>query len=186
MSSKTNHKTGGFLTLLRRFGVHTKGAIAIEFAMIFPIMITIYFGVVEMSNALAASRKVTMLTSTVGDLVAQFSTVGPTAMSGLYDAADEIMRPFDTTGTNQLRINVYSVSGTPANNWNYSPDGECVGGAPTVPAALLASGGSVIVSHVCYQHTSILHHFFATDPMFTETFFLRPRQVDTITWDPTG
>ena len=58
--------------LLRRFGVHTKGAIAIEFAMIFPIMITIYFGVVEMSNALAANRKVTMLTSTVdGDCPAR-------------------------------------------------------------------------------------------------------------------
>ncbi len=185
MRTTKNHKAGGFLMLLRRFGVHTKGAIAIEFAMIFPIMITIYFGVVEISNALAASRKVTMLTSTVGDLVAQFPDVGPTRMAGLYAGAEEIMRPFDINGTNQLKITVYSVSAIPANNWTYAPDGECVGGAPTVPANLLASGGSVIVSHVCYRHDSILHNFFATDPTFTETFFLRPRQVDDIAWDAT-
>ncbi len=185
MSTTENHKAGGFLMLLRRFGVHTTGAVAIEFAMIFPIMITIYFGVVEMSNALAANRKVTMLTSTVGDLVAQFSSVGPTKMTGLYAGAEEIMRPFDIDGTDQLKITVYSVSAIPANNWSYTPDGACVGGAPNVPANLLASGGSVIVSHVCYRHDSILHKFFATDPTFTETFFLRPRQVDDIAWDAT-
>lgn len=183
MRPNTDHKAGGLLIKLRRFIVQTKGAVAIEFAMIFPIMITIYFGVVELSHGLAASRKVTMLTSTVGDLVAQFETIGPTTLTGLYDAADEIMRPFGTNGTNQLKINVYSVTTVAANNWSYSPSGECLGGAPTVPANLLASGGSVIVAHVCYIHNSILHRFFTSDPTFTDTFYLRPRQADFIAWD---
>ncbi len=184
MRPKKDHKAGGFLITLRRFIGQTKGAIAIEFAMIFPIMITIYFGVVEISQGLAASRKVTMLTSSVGDLVAQFDEIGPTTIAGLFDAADEIMRPFATTGTDQLKINIYNVTTIPANNWSYSPNGECVGGAPPVPAALLASGGSVIVAHVCYIHNSILHRFFTTDPTFSDTLYLRPRQGEFITWDP--
>ncbi len=183
MRAKKQKKAGVLLALLHRFKKQTKGAIAIEFAMIFPLMITIYFGVVEMSNALAASRKVTMLTSTVGDIVAQFEKIGPNAMAGIYDAADEIMRPFSTNGLGQLRINVYSVTTVPANNWSYTPSGACPEGQPAVPANLLASGGSVIVAQVCYVHNSILNRFFTTDPSFSDTFFLRPRQVDFIEWD---
>lgn len=186
MRAKEHHKAGGLLALFQRFKVATKGAIAIEFAMIFPLMITIYFGVVEMSNALAASRKVTMLTSTVGDIVAQFRDIGPNDMAGIYDAADEIMRPFSTNGLGQLRINVYNVTTVPANNWSYTPNGACPDGQPAVPANLLASGGSVIVSQVCYVHNSILSRFFTTDPTFTDVFFLRPRQVEFISWDPTS
>ncbi|NNF79657.1 MAG: pilus assembly protein [Rhizobiales bacterium] len=182
MRQRTNNRAGGLLISLRRFIRQTKGAVAIEFAMIFPIMITIYFGVVEMSQGLAASRKVTMLTSTVGDIVAQFGATGITTadLVGIYDAADEIMRPFPTDGLGQLRINVYSVTTVAANNWSYSPDGECVGGQPTVPANLLASGGSVIIAHVCYVHNSVLHRFFTSDPTFTDTFYMRPRGVSFI------
>ena len=186
MRKMTGKFTRGTNKLFKRFRVATAGAIAIEFALIFPVMVTIYFGVVEMSQGLAASRKVTMVTSTVGDLVAQFSSVGPTAMSGVYAASAEIMRPYDTGGSGQLKINVYSISTDPADDWSHTNgNGSCSGGTPTVPANLLASGGSVIVSRVCYVHNSVLHRFFTSDPTFTDTFFLRPRQTDLITWDAT-
>ena len=171
------------MALLRRFRVQTAGAIAIEFALIFPIMITMYFGVVEISHGLSASRKVTMVTSTVGDLVSQFNTIGPDTMDGLFAASTEIMRPFTTTGSGQLKINVYSVSTDVANDWNYKTGGDCAGGVPSVPANLLASGGSVIVSRVCYEFDSILHRFFTPNHTFSDTFYLRPRQSTVITWD---
>lgn len=186
MKQSKNRKAGGLIMWMHRFLVQTKGAIAVEFAMIFPLMITIYFGTVEMSHALAASRKVTMLTSTVGDIVAQFETIGPNDMAGIYDASDEIMRPFETTGTGQLRINVFSISTDPTENWTHSPDGACPQGTPAVPPALLASGGSVIIAQVCYIHNSILSKFFTSDPTFSDVFYLRPRQTDVITWDPTS
>ncbi len=185
MEQKNKMRRRGIFMLLRRFGVQTKGAIAIEFALILPIMITMYFGVVEIGHALGASRKVTMTTSTVGDLVTQFSTIGPTEMSGLVTAASEIMRPFDTSATGALKINVYSISDTPANDWDFSQGGACASGTPTVPAALLASGGSVIVSRVCFDFDSILGRFFGSNTVFEDTFYLRPRQGDFITWDPT-
>ncbi len=184
MKQRENRKAGGLIMMLRRFLVQTKGAMAVEFAMIFPLMLTIYFGTVEMSHALAASRKVTLLTSTVGDIVAQFATIGPNALAGIYDAADEIMRPFETDGAGQLRINVFSIAVDPADNWTHSPNGACPQGTPAVPAALLASGGSVIVAQVCYIHNSILSQFFTSDPTFSDVFYLRPRQVDVIEWDP--
>lgn len=183
MKHEEQAKRRGVMRLLRRFGAQTKGAIAIEFAIILPIMITMYFGVVEISHALAANRKVTMTTSTVGDLVAQFATVGPNTMNGLVTAASEIMRPFNTGGSGQLKVNVYSISNIPANDWSYSPSGQCASGTPQVPAALLASGGSVIVSRVCYDFDSILHRFFAPTTNFEDTFYLRPRQGNFITWD---
>ena len=183
MKNGNQNRKRGVLKLLHKFGVQSKGAIAIEFAFILPIMITMYFGVVEISHALAANRKVTMTTSTVGDLVAQFSAVGPNTMNGLVTAATEIMRPFNTSGTGQLKVNVYSISNTPANDWSYTPNGSCTSSTPTVPAALLASGGSVIVSRVCYDFDSILHRFFAGSTNFEDTFYLRPRQGNFVTWD---
>ena len=80
----------------------------------------------------------------------------------------------------QLRINVYNITTDPTKDWSYTPNGGCVSGVPAVPPALLASGGSVIVAQVCYIHNSILSQFFTTDPTFSDTFFLRPRQVEFI------
>src|SRR5262249_34725949 len=56
---------------LRRFARDKRGISAVEFAMLLPLMVTLYLGGVEVSQAVAIDRKVTLIARTVADLVAQ-------------------------------------------------------------------------------------------------------------------
>ena len=47
------------------------GLAAVEFAMVFPIMVVMFFGVVEFSAAIAVDRKATQVARTLSDLTSQ-------------------------------------------------------------------------------------------------------------------
>ena len=51
------------------------GLAAVEFAMVFPIMVVMYFGVVEFSSAIAVDRKATQVARTLSDLTSQSISV---------------------------------------------------------------------------------------------------------------
>src|ERR1700722_18570994 len=53
----------------------TSGIAATEFAMILPILLVLFFGVVEISNGVAAYRKVTLMAHTLSDLTSQSQEV---------------------------------------------------------------------------------------------------------------
>jgi Flp pilus assembly protein TadG len=62
---------GQFFNLLQ----DRTGAIAVEFALILPIMIAVYLGTVEMSSGFAAYRQMSLVTSTAATLVAKQSSI---------------------------------------------------------------------------------------------------------------
>ena len=59
------------------------GLAAVEFAMIFPIMVVMYFGVVEFSSAIAVDRKATQVARTLADLTSQKASVWEMPISGI-------------------------------------------------------------------------------------------------------
>ena len=48
-----------------------RGVAAIEFAMIVPLMLVLFFGTVEFSSGVAVDRKVTLMARTLSDLTSQ-------------------------------------------------------------------------------------------------------------------
>ena len=60
---------------IRRLLRDKRGVSAVEFAMLLPLMVTLYLGGVEVSQAVAIDRKVTLVARSLGDLVAQATTV---------------------------------------------------------------------------------------------------------------
>ena len=61
-----------------------RGIAATEFAMIVPIMLVMFFGVVEFSSGVAVDRKVTLIARTVSDLTSQSTTVADTDMTNFF------------------------------------------------------------------------------------------------------
>jgi len=53
---------------VRRLARDERGVSAVEFAMLLPLMLTLYLGAVEISQGIAADRKVTLVSRTVADL----------------------------------------------------------------------------------------------------------------------
>jgi len=91
---------------LRRFLADKRGVSAVEFAMLLPLMVTLYLGGAEVSQAIAVDRKMTLVARTLGDLTSQAMSVNDTDMSNIKAAASAVIAPFDDT---QLGITISSV-----------------------------------------------------------------------------
>ena len=70
--------------LFHRLARDRRGVSAIEFAFIAPIMIACYFAVAELSGAMLAERKASLIASEVGDLVAQAATISASDQTDIF------------------------------------------------------------------------------------------------------
>jgi len=169
---------------VHRFTAACGGMAAVEFALIAPVMITLYFGVTELSNAYDANTKSTAVASTAADLIAQEKVVCDAEMTDAFTALNAIMYPFPP---NSMKVRISSLidngNGTVKVAWsdgqNYTP--RTVNSAVTIPAGLVTDGGSVIMSEVEYTYNSPAPHFFPTAKTMSDTYYLHPRKVDQIT-----
>ena len=55
-----------------------RGAAAVEFAFIAPVMILMYYGLAELTQAMMADRRASHVASAIGDLVAQDTAINTT------------------------------------------------------------------------------------------------------------
>ena len=79
---------------LRGLWTDRSGLAAVEFAMVFPIMVALYFGVVEFSSAISVDRKATQVARTLSDLTSQSMTVADADLKSFGQAAKAIMTPY--------------------------------------------------------------------------------------------
>ncbi|MEM8743096.1 MAG: TadE/TadG family type IV pilus assembly protein [Pseudomonadota bacterium] len=162
-----------------------RGVSAVEFAFILPtIMIPLYFGAVEVSEALTVDRRITSIASTVADLTAQAEEVDSGQVNQIFDAARSIMVPYDNTG---ITIVLTSVVADEDNNttvdWSCGHGGgttHAEGSAFTLPPNLTQPFTSVIVAEVNYTHNSFLAKVLDSPISMKDTFYLRPRRSLTV------
>ena len=82
-------------SLIAGFARNDRGSAAVEFAVIVPIMLTLFFGVVEFSSGIAVDRKVTLVARTMSDLTSQSTTVTDTDLANFTTTGKAIMTPYD-------------------------------------------------------------------------------------------
>ena len=80
-----------------RFATDRRGVSAVEFAMLLPLMVTLYLGSVEISQGVGIDRKVTLVSRTVADLASQVSTIAGTDMTNILNAATTVVQPYPDT-----------------------------------------------------------------------------------------
>ena len=164
----------------RRAARDTAGIAATEFALILPLMLTLYLGSTELTQGVMASRKMTLVSRTISDLAAQQASgvdMTDATMTSIFAAATAIMSPFDTS-TLKMAISAvqFVANGTPgatvANGyeakvrWSKTSGGAtartCAKLTPvanstaptltTLPTGLF-SAGSLIIADVSYTYT---------------------------------
>jgi Flp pilus assembly protein TadG len=93
---------------LRQLARDRQGASAIEFAILLPLMVTLYISGFELSQAVSIYRKVTLIAHTVADLVAQTSVpLAASDVSNSLAAAGVIVTPY---GTSPLTVVVSQIA----------------------------------------------------------------------------
>src|SRR3954454_22839425 len=106
------------------FARDQRGVSAVEFAMLLPLMITLYLGSVEISQGVAIDRKVTLTTRTVADLASQVSSINNADMTNMLTATAAVIAPFDQS---KLKVVVSAVaidaSGTAKVAWSDTLNG---------------------------------------------------------------
>jgi Flp pilus assembly protein TadG len=161
-----------------------RGVSAVEFAMVLPLMLTLYFGVVEVSQGIAAQRKVTMTARTVADLVSQASNVADLYMSNSMDAAVAVMAPFPDS---KLKVTVSSIeidaNGKATVSWSDTKNGtaRAKGSTVTLPTALVVTKSSLIWSEVEYAYTPTIGYMVSGTVTLKDTLYMRPRVATCVT-----
>jgi TadE-like protein len=166
------------------FTRETRGLAAIEAGFIFPVLILLYVGLVDITNLLSVDRRVTLTASTLADLVTQNdSTITTATIDGIFESARSIFEPLDVE---QISLNLYNFGmddGSPTLKWKYN-NGTACGDDPEASEAmeaLMADGNDVVVARVCYDYKAIIG-WFTGDAAVTldDELMLRPRQSATL------
>ena len=174
-------------TPLREFLSDKRGISAVEFAMLLPLMMTLYLGGVEVSQAVAVDRKVTLIARSLGDLVAQATTVTNADMTNILNASTAIIVPY---ADNKLKITVSSVvidaQGVAKIGWSDTKNGtaRAVGSTVTLPAALNTASTSLIWAETQYAYTPTIGYVITGTMNLKDQIYMRPRLSDTVTRTP--
>tara|TARA_R110002110_G_scaffold92057_12_gene239653 strand:+ start:1807 stop:2379 length:573 start_codon:yes stop_codon:yes gene_type:complete len=165
---------------LGRFLCDRCGLAAVEFALILPVMLTLYFGGVEVTNMLVANRRVTSVAYTAADLAAQAAAISNGDMTDIFAASSAILEPFSISPlTVRITSVVANASNQPKVAWSdgYQIGARSVGSAMTLPAGLTTPGSSVIVTEVTYAYSSPISQIVKDTIGFSETAYLKPRRA---------
>jgi len=178
-----------------------RGVAAIEFAFIAPILLILYFLTMEASQAIETSKKVSRMSSMIGDLIAQQSGVDPATLTAILQAANTTLLPYNRSSPT-VAVTGIQITTDPTPKvqvaWSYQMANGQPGAGPekkgdttTVPAALKMSGTFLIrvTSTLPYrpvvawaagdEKTLGLTSAFDNITM-SETYYLSPRVVSSI------
>ena len=87
------------LSLAARLMRDGSGIAAVEFAVIVPIMLVLFFGVVEITNGIAAYRDVSIMAHTTSDLTTQSLSVQDSDLTNFFNASTGVFYPYVTSPT---------------------------------------------------------------------------------------
>ena len=153
VSSSSGPSTRSLIALVR----DKRGAAAVEFAVLAPLLTLMLLGTIELARGINIDRVFTQATDTTGDLVARQEYMGTsssdsqTNLAAMMQSIKQIMLPYDSSS---LSLGVMSVQASPTNAsdtrvvWSYSFNGYSVPAkcaTYALPAGLVAKGGSAIV-----------------------------------------
>jgi len=172
--------------LSRRYRDDERGIAAIEFAIIAPIMIGMYFGLAEIASAISVDRKISHGTNVAGDLATQQPQLKDGDIEEVISAA---MRVMQVPNVGQVSIDMESfilpAEGQPPESRGRIQVNSAVGNfarfdASGLDTKLLNSKSGVVVTRVRYNYTPVDVRFLNTTVKLEETFLLKPRRSDAV------
>jgi Flp pilus assembly protein TadG len=177
-----------------------RGVAAVEFALIAPLLLSMYFVTMEVAQGIEANKKVGRVGSMVADLITQQSEITPSQLQAIMKIGGSIMQPYNRSAP-KIVVTAIDITPDPGSQvkvaWSgklengvYSQD-AAAGTVTTVPATLKIAGTFLIRvdSYLDYkplitwspEAKSTLGLLAAFDNIsMKETYYLRPRMSPTV------
>jgi Flp pilus assembly protein TadG len=173
-----------FADRISRLARDERGVSAVEFALLLPLMLTLYLGAVEISQGIAVDRKVTLAARTVADLASRPTTINNQYMTNSLNAALAVIAPYPDS---PLSLTVTSVTidkdGKATVAWSDALNGtaRAKGSSVTLPSALNIPNSSLIWSEVQYLYTPTIGYVLSGTLTLKDQIYMRPRLSDSVT-----
>ena len=170
--------------VLRRLARDRRGSSAVEFAIIAPLMIGLYIGCVEISDGVAADRKVTLTAGALANLTSQVQTIDTNGMSNIMNAATAIISPYSagnlTTTVTCIKIDA-SKNATVAWSATVGGTAKSKGATITIPTEISIASSSLVLAEVTYLYRPVTgyipawSHIAATGITLSDKMYMSPR-----------
>lgn len=174
--------------LSKRYREDEQGIAAIEFAIIAPIMIVMYFGLAEIASTIAVDRKVSHAANVMGDLATQQPDLDDRDVEEIISAT---LRVIDVNDLNNVSVDIESFilpgSGQPPESRGRIQLNDDFGrfDASNLDDKLLNENSGIVVARIQYKYTPIELRFFDSTITLKETFMLKPRRSDSVEFNDT-
>ena len=162
--------------ILGRFSRDLRGVSAVEFALLAPLMITLYVGCAEVSDGVAADRKVSLTAAALANLSSQVTTISSTDMTNILDASSAIIAPYSTT---QLQITLSCINIDANKNatvkWSVTRGGTVHSGSITIPSALAVANSQLLFGEASYQYKPTVGYTVTGTLNLSDRMYMSPR-----------
>lgn len=174
----------------RRFARDRKGVGAIEFAIIFPVLVMLYLGAFEITIGLSVSKRTARAAGSIADIVTQQQSVTKSSLTDIAKAAAPIYSPYDSSGM-LVKVTAIQIDGSsnPTVMWSWASTGAAPyaknSAVSDVPTEMKKANSFLIRSEL-----SIPYALFVFAPNFmpaemrtitiSRSYFYRQRQNDNI------
>jgi Flp pilus assembly protein TadG len=182
--TRTRFVRHGIARRFAEFGRDLRGVSAIEFALLLPVMLTLYVAGAEISTAIAIDRKVTITARTVTDLVSRSTTVSTADMSDVLAAAAAVVAPYSSTRTAFTVSQIYiDNNGNAKISWSCAYQGTArqAGDPVTVPSQLITNNSYLIWGEAQYTYTPPVGPVISGTLVLKDQIYLAPRMSVSVT-----
>jgi Flp pilus assembly protein TadG len=176
---------------------------AVEFSLILPILLLLWIGGVEVTQALSADRHVNNLASSIGDLVSRSKSLTYAQVDSIFAIGPAAMYPFckdpeapNCTAQNlpRMRITAVNMNGAtppvPSVAWSRakgisgytSSDNSLM--LTLVPEALRVADTQVIMAEVFFPYTPAMGKVIIETRTLNDRMFFVPRLTNNIQLSP--
>jgi Flp pilus assembly protein TadG len=170
---------------LKTLPADRRGVAAVEFALLAPILLLLYFGVVELTQGLMTQERAAHTASTIGDLTAQSTTIDQAEITDIFAMGNTIMYPYPTTSL-EMRLSslVADAKGNVTVAWSEGQGMTALAKGSSVsglPSNVINANESVVMAETKYTYTSVFGQIMPTPVIFNEKYYLRPRASTSVT-----
>jgi len=198
------------LALYRRFAASTRGVIAIEFALVFPMLVLLMLATIDAGRAIAIYMKVRAATYALDAMTSQYPSVQDNDLQLISGGAGVVMAPY-APGPAGLRISQVEITtGGPIVAWSYglnmtpytyntsnniqvptnlggttAPNNAC--DPSTYTAGNVASKGCyLLLAEVQYTYTPMFVQFITGPITLSDSIWLAPRNTLCVQYNNAG
>ena len=165
------------------------GAAAIELALIFPVIVLLYIGLIDLNGYVSVTRRVANSASILSDLVTQSElSVSAATIDDAFAGAKMAMRPVTANAIGAEIRNYRLVNDAVTEQWRRVSATGPACGAPDLTGLrdIMVAGNDILIASICTVHEPAMSQLLGKQVLGATSFTiqsqvrLRPRESLTL------